>query len=152
MFSAATFIASYVGSDKRIILKNITGLTVGGFSACHYQKAMTEGTQLWINLADIKLSLDFATAADAKLALLNLQTAIETLVVNCLIDNGSSTFVFVQIGASTIWTITHNLGRYPSVTLVDTSNEVMLGDVTYTSVNIVTVQFTSAINGKAFLN
>ena len=151
-FSAATFIAPYTGTDKRIILKATTGLTVGGFSACHYQKAMVEGVQMWINLADIKLVLEFATDADAKQALLNLKIAVESLVQNCAISSGGATYIHTQVIPSGIWTIIHNLGKYPSVTTVDTSNEVMLGDVIYINVNTITVLFTSAIDGKAYLN
>lgn len=152
-FSAATFIAPYTGTDKRIILKATTGLTVGGFSACHYQKAMVEGVQMWINLADIKLVLEFATDADAKQALINLKIAIESLVQNCAIGGGGgTTYIHTQVIPSGIWTIIHNLGKYPSVTLVDTTSEVMLGDIIYINANTITVLFTSAIDGKAYLN
>ena len=54
--------------------------------------------------------------------------------------------------ASASWVITHNLGRYPSVTVVDDNNKVVVGDVKYNSTNIITITFQSAFTGCAFLN
>lgn len=152
MYLSTNFIAPYVGTDKKIILRNSSSVTVGGFNVCHYQKTLTEGKQLWINLADIRLVLDFNTETDAKAALIALQTAVEILVVNCAIDSGASTYIHEQTIANPIWTISHNLNRFPSVTLVDTNDEVMIGDITYINSNTIQVFFTSSIDGKAYLN
>ena len=54
--------------------------------------------------------------------------------------------------ASATWIITHNLGLYPSVTIVDDSGEVILGDITYDSSSQITISFGEAISGKVFLN
>jgi|TARA_R110000824_G_scaffold66938_1_gene173485 hypothetical protein len=61
-------------------------------------------------------------------------------------------YVFTQSAASATWTITHNLGRYPSVTTVDSAGSIINGAITYTSDNVITVVFTSATSGKAYLN
>ena len=50
------------------------------------------------------------------------------------------------------WVITHNLGKFPSVTIVDVNNEIVIGDIDYTSSNIVTVTFNNPFAGCAFLN
>jgi hypothetical protein len=67
------------------------------------------------------------------------------------------TYTHSQTSSSATWTITHNLGRYPSVTVVDTGNTVIIGSVTYNSENQLTVTFFSggsalATTGKAYLN
>tara|TARA_R110001583_G_scaffold186373_1_gene347077 strand:+ start:523 stop:780 length:258 start_codon:yes stop_codon:yes gene_type:complete len=67
------------------------------------------------------------------------------------------TYTFSQSSAANTWTITHNLGRFPSVTVVDSANTIINGSVTYNSVNQLTVTFFSegaglAISGKAYLN
>ncbi len=67
------------------------------------------------------------------------------------------TYTHSQTSSSDTWTITHNLGRYPSVTVVDTGNTVIIGGVTYNSENQLTVTFFSggsalATTGKAYLN
>jgi hypothetical protein len=61
-------------------------------------------------------------------------------------------FVFDQMVASDTWVITHNLGRYPSVTVVDSSGEVVEGDVRYTDANSLTIYFSAAFAGMAYLN
>lgn len=54
--------------------------------------------------------------------------------------------------SSSTWTITHNLGYYPSVTVVDNGNNVVIGDVSYVSVNQVSVSFSASFGGKAYLS
>ena len=53
--------------------------------------------------------------------------------------------------ASTLWTITHNLGGKPSVTIVDSADTVVVGEVKYNSNSEVEVNFTSAFSGFAYL-
>lgn len=65
---------------------------------------------------------------------------------------GDATHVHDQSSASSIWTIAHALGKYPSVTVVDTGGSIIMGDVSYPSVSQVAVEFTSATSGKAYLN
>lgn len=50
------------------------------------------------------------------------------------------------------WTITHNLGKFPSVTVVDSANTVVIGDVDYSSSNSLVITFNAAFSGCAFLN
>jgi len=61
-------------------------------------------------------------------------------------------YVHNQIVPSKTWVITHNLGKYPSVTIVDSANNVVIGEVKYDSLNQCTVTFTSEFSGKAYLN
>jgi hypothetical protein len=67
------------------------------------------------------------------------------------------TFVHNQSSSSDTWIITHSLDRFPSVTVVDTGNTIILGSVTYNSDKQLTVTFFSggsalATTGKAYLN
>lgn len=61
-------------------------------------------------------------------------------------------YVHYQTTVSSTWAITHNLGKYPSVTVVDSDGNVIIGDVKYVSENEVKVSFTSAFSGAAYLN
>lgn len=61
-------------------------------------------------------------------------------------------FTYDQKSASDTWVIDHNLNKYPSVTIVDSAGNVVTGEVTYNSTNQVTIRFTSAFSGKAYLN
>ena len=53
--------------------------------------------------------------------------------------------------ASDTWVIAHTLGGKPSVTIVDSADTHVVGDVTYNSTNQITVSFTAAFSGKAYL-
>ena len=61
-------------------------------------------------------------------------------------------FVYTQSVASATWNITHNLGKYPSVSVTDSGLSTVYGDVDYTDTNSLTITFKSAFGGKAFLN
>lgn len=61
-------------------------------------------------------------------------------------------YVHQQDAASSVWVIAHNLGRYPSVTVCDSSNRKVEGEVRYNSSNAVTVTFTVPFSGVAYLN
>jgi hypothetical protein len=63
----------------------------------------------------------------------------------------ASRHVHTQGTASTIWTITHTLGGYPSVSIVDSAKTVVFGEVSYTSTSQIVVNFSSAFSGYAYL-
>jgi len=65
---------------------------------------------------------------------------------------GPVTYVHAQGSAASSWTITHNLGRRPSVTIVDSGGNVQIGEVLYNSDNQITVTFAAAFGGYAYLN
>tara|TARA_R110002126_G_scaffold248966_3_gene391888 strand:+ start:167 stop:703 length:537 start_codon:yes stop_codon:yes gene_type:complete len=51
-----------------------------------------------------------------------------------------------------VWNITHNLGKYPSVTVVDGDTVIVIGNVDYVNSNVVQITFDSAFSGCVFLN
>lgn len=62
------------------------------------------------------------------------------------------TFTYEQGVASDTWVIEHNLGRNPSVTIVDSSGNVFTPAVHYDNENQVTVTMNGATTGNAYLN
>jgi hypothetical protein len=74
-----------------------------------------------------------------------VQAAIEEV-------RAKSKFVHTQASASTTWAVTHNLKFYPNVSIVDSALSHVMGEVTYINENSLTVSFTSAFSGKAFLS
>ena len=74
-------------------------------------------------------------------------------VVVRLAANGGNTrrHVHSQTMASEVWTINHTLGGKPSVTVVDTADTMVIGEVTYISDAQIIVEFTSAFSGFAYL-
>lgn len=65
---------------------------------------------------------------------------------------GSTTYVHQQVSPSAVWTIAHNTGRYPSVTVVDSAGSTVFGDVTYIDDDTLTISFSGGFAGEAFLN
>ena len=65
---------------------------------------------------------------------------------------GFDTYIHNQPTASAEWTINHHLGRYPSVTVIDSGGSVVVGDVQYVDKCTIIVRFQSAFSGKAYLN
>lgn len=61
-------------------------------------------------------------------------------------------FVYTQSSPSAQWVITHNLAKYPSVTVVDSADSTVYGEVEYNSINQLTITFSGAFSGRAFLN
>lgn len=64
----------------------------------------------------------------------------------------ADTFIFEQGIASDEWVIEHNLNKYPSVTVVDSADNTVIGYVTYDNENTITIKFNAAFKGKAYLN
>jgi len=60
-------------------------------------------------------------------------------------------YTYTQSTASKTWTITHNLGGYPSATVFDSANNQCEGSFSYTNVNTMVITFTAAFSGTAYL-
>lgn len=66
--------------------------------------------------------------------------------------DGDKTYVYYQNVQSDAWEIQHNLDKYPSITVVDSANNIVVGDIRYVDTNNVVVTFTAPFSGKAFCN
>jgi len=64
----------------------------------------------------------------------------------------SRTYTFTQSIAAQVWTIEHNLERYPSITVVDSSGNVVVGFETYNSDKTITLTFSAPFSGNVYLN
>ena len=103
-----------------------------------------------------------ATAGSANLYTLNLTNIggngnitdklLYDFAVFTLSSQGAPTFQFTQGAPATTWNIQHNLGKFPSITVIDTGNTVVNGEYTYTDNNNVVLNFSAAFAGKAYLN
>ncbi|MBL0307660.1 MAG: collagen-like protein [Chitinophagaceae bacterium] len=61
-------------------------------------------------------------------------------------------YTHTQAVPSADWTITHNLARFPSVTVIDSAGSTVVGDIEYLSNNAIAIHFTAAFGGSAYLN
>ena len=64
----------------------------------------------------------------------------------------SKTFIFEQGVASDTWIINHNLNKKPSITIVDSAENVVEGAEKYIDENTIEIYFNGAFKGKAYLN
>ena len=69
-----------------------------------------------------------------------------------LSSQGVPTFVFTQGAAATQWSIQHNLGKFPSVSVINNNNVVINGEVKYIDNNNIQLNFSAGFSGKAYLN
>ena len=65
---------------------------------------------------------------------------------------GDKNYVHPQGVASAIWTVQHNLNKFPSVTSVNINNIEMYGEVVFDDLNNLTINFSAAFSGQAFIN
>ena len=64
----------------------------------------------------------------------------------------TSTYIYEQGVAANIWEINHNMGKFPSVTVVDSAGSVVIGAIEYIDINNLKITFNSSFGGKAYLN
>lgn len=82
----------------------------------------------------------------------NSVTVLDKYSIVGLGGSADKNYVHVQSSPETTWTITHNLNKRPAVTVVDSADNVVVGEVEYNSDNQVTLTFAGAFSGKAYFN
>lgn len=70
----------------------------------------------------------------------------DTIVIN------STTFVFEMAIASNVWRIEHNLNKFPSVAVIDSSGSIVDCEIAYINNNICEARMNAAFKGTAYLN
>jgi collagen type I alpha len=61
-------------------------------------------------------------------------------------------YTHTQGVASTTWVINHGLGFFPNLTTIDSAGTIYEGEIAYTNSDSLTVTFSSAFSGKAYLS
>jgi len=69
-----------------------------------------------------------------------------------VVDMGDKNYVHDQPVASITWTVQHNLDKFPSCTMVLSTGQQGYGDVTFIDENNLTITFSGAVSGKAYIN
>jgi len=64
----------------------------------------------------------------------------------------NNTYTHTQLSPTNVWNINHNLNKMPSITIVDSADNLVFGDIEYISANEIKVSFSGAFAGKAYLN
>jgi len=95
-------------------------------------------------------SLTIGTVTVATTASASITGTAPNQVLN-LVYPAATRHIHTQGTVSTVWTINHALGGYPSVSVVDSAKTVVFGEVNYISTTQVVVNFTTAFSGYAYL-
>jgi hypothetical protein len=66
--------------------------------------------------------------------------------------SGDKTFRYQQLAPSAIWTVNHNMDKYPSVYTFDSTGDERLGDILHIDSNALTITFSAPFGGEAYLN
>lgn len=65
---------------------------------------------------------------------------------------GGTTYTHTQAVPAAVWTVAHNLGRYPSVSVVDHLGGLLTPDVRYLDADLVQITHSVPLIGKAYCN
>jgi hypothetical protein len=60
--------------------------------------------------------------------------------------------MYEQTTPSKVWTIVHNLDKFPSINLLDANGVIMFADIKYVDMSTVEITFATEVTGKALLN
>ena len=73
-------------------------------------------------------------------------------LTNLYFTVGRVSYDHIQDEVSDTWVIVHNLGFKPNVTVQDSAGSIYEGEITYTNSDSLTITFSAAFSGKAFLS
>lgn len=104
-----------------------------------------------VSASDKVVGTDSTTGATKNFTLGSVLSLV-TGTINVPGEDEIDSYVHTQTLASSTWTISHNLDKYPSVVIVDNDDVVVYGKTTYQDKNTVIINFAAAFTGKAFLN
>ena len=65
---------------------------------------------------------------------------------------GGSGYTHHQVTASAVWTVAHNLGRHPSITVVDHLGGQLFPDVRYLDADLAQITHSVPLIGSAYCN
>ena len=68
------------------------------------------------------------------------------------VTNIDKTYIHVQNSAANEWNVVHGLGKYPSVSIVDSGYNAVVGEVEYVDLNTVRLRFSASFSGRAYIN
>ena len=67
-------------------------------------------------------------------------------------DVANTTYIHYQGTTAIEWNVIHSLNKYPNVSVVDSADTIVIGNVEYISLNEVQITFSGAFQGRAYLN
>lgn len=164
--TAVTILGSY-NSYSELVAAHPTGNTGDGYLV-NGDLYIWDGTS-WVNVGNISgpqgvqgvqgiqgvdgggVTLEQLAEAISAAALTSTDDLPEGLS-NLYYTPGRVSYVHTQGVASDTWVIPHNLGFHPNLTVQDSAGTIYEGEITYTNLNSLTVTFSAAFSGTAYLS
>ena len=81
---------------------------------------------------------------------LRVNSAEDGIIFDDIVEDKN--FLFTQTSPTSVWTVAHNQNKYPSVSIFDSANNPIMGQVENIDLNNLTITFNAAISGSAFIN
>ena len=79
-------------------------------------------------------------------------TASQKAIADLVFDAADRHLVYEWATPETTVTVSHNLGKFPAVTVVDTAGSEIVCDVRHDDDNTVTLTFSAPLRGTAYFN
>ena len=102
-------------------------------------------------LAGIKIfddNTEISSSADELIFTGSIKASLNS---NGKVEITSETYIQTN-GSNTTWTVNHNLNKFPSVTVIDNAGNEVFGEIIFTNSNTLTINFSEAVDGVAYLN
>lgn len=128
------------------------GVRVAGgepLDADRYVVASTVGRDLLLTNGRTYLGLQVYVENIKKLYILQGATNADWVEIGLGSD---LTYLWDQVTPAITWTINHNMGKHPSVSVFDISGDEVEANVNYVDLDNITITFNEAFAGKATLN
>ena len=103
------------------------------------------------NLDDLS-DVNVSALLDDQILIYNSSTSQWENQTPTYLTPGSDTYIHIQSAPSSTWSVAHPLLKFPSVTVVDSANNKVEGEVNYIDTSNLTITFSGAFSGKAYLN
>ena len=81
---------------------------------------------------------------------LRVNSAEDGIIFDDIVEDKN--FLFTQTSPTSVWTVAHNQNKYPSVSIFDSANNPIMGQVENIDLNNLTITFNAAISGSALIN
>lgn len=112
----------------------------------------TLGTNPTGSLPSVKIALSGLQSSLALLQTGQSQLAGQVAALEAIPGPSNTFYNHTQLVPAATWDITHGLGRFPAVTVVDSAGSVVEGEVDYVSENQLVITFSAAFSGYASLS
>ena len=133
-------------SDSVVFVDTIEGVTGQLYKL--YVDLSKPTAYIWDNGFE---ELESSSIDDLKRRMTQAESDITDLQ-QAVIHSADKNYVHKQSSAADQWTIVHNLGKYPSITVVDSAGTVVVGEIVLQTTEQAVISFNGAFSGKAYCN